>query len=83
MTATTLNEVCDEFARCLKTMSHSRAGWDYQLPPGQRAKEDREEREALAKARAIWADRPDLHDQLRSTFAEAKPLATMREIAGA
>lgn len=69
-----------EFIRCLVTMSHSRAGWDYQLPREQRAKENREEKTALATARGIWASNPDLHDALRAAFAETKPLATMREI---
>lgn len=76
-------ELTTEFKQCLSTMSHSRAGWDYQLPPAQRAKEDREEKEALAKARKIWADNPDFHDELRKAFSEASPLATMREIENA
>jgi hypothetical protein len=72
-----------EFIRCLGTMSHSRAGWDYELPREQRAKENREEKAALATARGIWASNPDLHDALRAAFAETKPLATMREIEAA
>lgn len=70
----------DDFKKCLSTMSHSRAGWDYHLPPAQRAKEDREEKEALAMARKIWADNPDRHDELRQAFKESGPLATMSEI---
>ena len=69
-----------EFKQCLGTMSHSRAGWDYRLPPARRAEEKRQEQEALARARAIWADHPDLHDKLRDAFRAASPLATMREI---
>jgi hypothetical protein len=69
-----------EFKKCLSTMSHSRAGWDYELPPAQKAKEDREEKAALARARAIWAESPELHDELRAAFKEASPLATMSEI---
>jgi hypothetical protein len=69
-----------EFKKCLSTMSHSRAGWDYHLPPAQRREEDRQEKTALARARAIWAENPDSHEQLRAAFAEVSPLATMREI---
>lgn len=72
--------IIDEFKRCLGTMSHSRAGWDYQLPPAQRREEDRQEREALARARAIWSENSDRHDDLRAAFVEASPLATMAEI---
>lgn len=72
-----------EFTKCLGTMSHSRAGWDYQLPPAQRAEEDRQEKTALARARAIWAENPALHDELRAAFTVASPLATMREIEAA
>lgn len=68
------------FKSHLSTMSHSRAGWDYQLPPAQKAEEDRQEKEALAKARAIWSENPDMHDELRAAFLEVSPLATMREI---
>lgn len=68
------------FRDCLLTMSHSRAGWDYQLSREQRAKEDREERDALSRARVIWAENPGLHEALRAAFSAANPLATMREI---
>lgn len=73
----------DEFTRCLSIMSHSRAGWDYQLSREQRAKEDREEREALTRARALWAGNPASHDDLRAAFTAANPLASMREIEAA
>ncbi len=73
-------EAIAEFVHCLNTMSHSRAGRDYELPPAQKAKEDREERQSLACARAIWANNPDLHDDLRAAFAKNSPLATMCEI---
>jgi hypothetical protein len=69
-----------EFKKCLTTMSHSRAGWDYQLSPAQKAQERSEEKEALARARAIWSENPDMHDDLRAAFKEVSPLATMSEI---
>lgn len=69
-----------EFKKCLGTMSHCRAGWDFQLSPERRAEEDRQEREALSRARSIWAENPDQHENLRSAFAEASPLATIAEI---
>lgn len=72
--------ICEEFKKCLSIMSYSRAGWDYQLSPAQKAKEDREEKEALARARAIWSENPGMHDDLRAAFKEASPLATMSEI---
>ena len=75
-----MTELTDKFQKCLFTMSHSRAGWDYELPPAQRAQENREEKEALAEARKIWAENPDMHDELRETFKKASPLATMSEI---
>jgi hypothetical protein len=71
------------FKKHLSTMSHSRAGWDYQLSPAQRAEENRQEKEALANARAIWSENPEMHDELRAAFLEASPLATMREIEAA
>lgn len=70
----------DEFKKCLLDMSHSRAGWDYQLPPHQRAAERAVEKSALVRAREIWAENPDLHDQLRAAFKDVSPLATMSEI---
>lgn len=75
-----MSELIDEFKKCLSTMSHSRAGWDYELSPAQRAKENREEQEAKARARAIWRGNPSLHNDLRAAFKEASPLATMDEI---
>lgn len=69
-----------EFTKCLHTMSHSRAGWDYELSREQRAKENREEKEALSRARAIWSENPVLHTELRAAFASAQPLASMTEI---
>lgn len=75
-----MSELIDEFKKCLGTMSHSRAGWDFELSPAQRAKENREEQEAKARARAIWQGNPNLHEDLRVAFTEASPLATMAEI---
>lgn len=73
-------EIANRFKRCLGIMSHSRAGWDFDLSPAQKAKENQEEKDALAEARAIWALNPELHEMLRGAFAEASPLATMKEI---
>lgn len=73
-------ELTEEFKKCLGTMSHSRAGWDYDLPREQRQREDREEREALARCRTIWKENPDRHDDLREAFKAASPLARMQEI---
>ena len=70
----------DEFKKCLRSMSHSRAGWDYQLPPAQKAAEDKAEATALARAREIWRDNPDAQDDLREAFKATSPLATMNEI---
>lgn len=78
-----MEDITTEFKKCLLTMSHSRAGWDYELSREQKAKEDREEKEALAMARKIWADNPDRHDDLRAAFKESNPLATMSEIEAA
>jgi hypothetical protein len=69
-----------EFTKCLNTMSHSRAGWDYNLPREQRDRENREEAEALKLARSIWSENPDHHDDLRAAFKANSPLATMAEI---
>lgn len=75
-----MSDIATEFTRCLNTMSHSRAGWDFQLPPAQRAEESRAEKQALERARAIWSEHPDKQDELRAAFTAASPLATMREI---
>lgn len=75
-----MDELIAEFTKCLGTMSHSRAGWDYDLPKDQRAKEDREERDALKRACEIWAENRPIHDALHEAFKIAQPLATMREI---
>lgn len=79
----TQSDLIAEFAACLGTMSHSRAGWDYELPREQRAREDREEKDALSRARAVWATNPDRRDDLRAAFKAANPLARMAEIEGA
>ena len=78
-----MTDLAAEFTKCLGTMSHSRAGWDYELSREQRAEENRQEREALARARAIWAENPDKHNDLRAAFKAASPLATMSEIENA
>jgi hypothetical protein len=68
-----------DFVQCLTTISHSRAGWDYDLSPEERAKEIAEEKAALVKARAIWAENAANVDVLREAFKKAQPLATLRE----
>ena len=68
------------FKKALATMSHCRAGWDYEMSREQRAKETAEEKEALAVARSIWAENPDMHEALLAAFKDAQPLATMNEI---
>lgn len=75
-----MTKLIEEFTKCLGDMSYSRAGWDYQLPPAQKAAEANQERSALERARTIWRDNPGLHDDLRAAFKEYKPLATMAEI---
>lgn len=70
-----------DFVRCLNTISHTRAGWDYpQMPLDEKKREIEEERAALAQARAIWRDNPDNHDVLREAFKKAQPLAVLSEI---
>lgn len=76
----TTEETIKTFKHALGTMSHSRAGWDFDLPPAQRAEENRAEQAALSVARSIWADHPEMHDALRAAFSEVSPLATMSEI---
>lgn len=41
-----------EFVRCLNTISHTRAGWDYpEMPVEEKMREIEEERAALAEPR--------------------------------
>ena len=68
-----------DFVRCLGMISHCRAGWDYELSPAQRAKENADEKAALVEARAIWTANPDNHDVLREAFKKARPLAMISE----
>ena len=76
-----MNEkIVSEFVKCLVAVSFWRAGWDFQLPPQQRDEETASGQKALARAREIWAENPDSHDDLRVAFKEASPLATMSEI---
>ncbi len=72
--------VIEEFTKCLNTLSQVRAGWDFDLPKAQRQDENRQEKEALARARAIWIENPNVRDDLRTAFTAASPLASMREI---
>jgi len=71
------------FTAALGVMSYARAGWDYQLPPAQRAEENRAAMNALAVARTIWAENADLQDDLREAFVTFGPLVTMSEIENA
>jgi hypothetical protein len=73
-------EKIEAFKKALGTMSHSRAGWDFEMSRKQRDIEALAEKEALAVARSIWAENPDMHDELRLAFKDAQPLATMNEI---
>ena len=69
-----------DFVRCLDTISHTRAGWDYpEMPREEMEREIAEERAALVEARAIWAANPDNHDVLREAFKKARPLASISE----
>lgn len=70
----------EAFTKALKDMSYSRAGWDYQMSATQRAQEAALEREARDSARAIWAENPGMHNDLRAAFTTLSPLATMSEI---
>ena len=78
--AQSADELTAEFKQLLKSISYCRSGWDYQLYPDLRAEENRREREALSRAHAIWAENPDLRDELRAAFKTVSPLATMDEI---
>ncbi|KRA63081.1 hypothetical protein ASD85_06420 [Rhizobium sp. Root651] len=78
--AFTTNELVDEFKKCLTDMSYARAGWDYSMPPHQRAAERDLEQKAKARARAIWSENPASHDDLRAAFKQTQPLVTMSEI---
>jgi hypothetical protein len=70
-----------EFVRCLITMSGARASWDcYDRSAAAKAEGDRAEAQALNRAREIWRDNPDMHDELRAAFVKTQPLATMSEI---
>ncbi len=75
-----MNKLIEEFKKCLTDMSYTRAGLDYTMSPEQRAEERKSEQTAKARARAIWAENPDIHDDLRVAFNQTKPLATMSEI---
>lgn len=73
-------EKIQQFTKSLTDVSYCRAGWGVQLSPDRRAEENRLAKEALATARTIWAENPDMHDDLRFAFKELAPLATMNEI---
>ena len=69
-----------EFINCLNTISHVRAGWDYDLPADRRTQEDDLGKEALDRLRSIWVEHPDQHDTLLAAYAFVSPLVSMREI---
>lgn len=69
-----------DFVQCLNTMSYCRAGWDYALTREQRAKENAEEKAALAEGRRIWdAADEEQRSVLREAFKTAQPLAQITE----
>ena len=71
----------EEFRKCLCAVSFTRAGHDfYDMAPAQRQNEATYGTKNLARARQIWADNPNAHDDLRAVFNDLKPLAEMREI---
>ena len=71
----------DEFRKCLCSISFTRAGWDYyDMAPVQKQSEAASGAKGLARAREIWAENPDAHDELRAVFKDLGPLATMDEI---
>ena len=71
-----------EFTKCLGRVSYTRAGWDYHgsMSPEQKADERADEQAAMARARAIWAENPASHIELRAAFKAYQPLATIDEI---
>lgn len=71
----------EKFVRCLNVMSHSRAGWDYyDMPKEQRARENAEEKAALAEGRRIWdAADAEGREALREAFRKNQPLAQISE----
>ena len=73
-------ELQSEFRKCLCEISFQRAGWDYELPPAQKSKEAATSSDYMTRARQIWAENADKHDELRAVFRETQPLVQMREI---
>ena len=76
-----ITEMLIEFRQCLCAVSFTRAGHDfYDMAPAQKQSEAASGARGMARARQIWADNPDLHDDLRAVFKDLGPLAEMREI---
>ena len=70
-----------EFRKCLCEISFTRAGYDVrQMPPAQKSSEAARASGFMARARQIWAENENQHDELRAVFGEAQPLVEMREI---
>ncbi len=72
-----------EFRKCLCDISFTRAGYDVrEMPPAQKAREAASGADAMTRLREIWAENPDLQDDLRMVFMLTGPLMEMREIEG-
>lgn len=70
-----------EFRKCLSDISFTRAGYDVRkMPPAQKSSEAAAGADAMTRARQIWSENPDKHDELRAVFKELGPLATVDEI---
>ena len=74
-------EMRAEFRKCLCEISFTRAGYDVrEMPPAQKSDEAARASDCMTRARQIWAENADEHDELRSVFQETQPLVEMREI---
>ena len=70
-----------EFRKCLCELSFTRAGYDVrEMPPAQKSDEAARASDCMTRARQIWAENADEHDELRAVFQETQPLVEMREI---
>lgn len=70
-----------DFTACLVEISFTRAGYDVrEMSPTQKHSEAARASGCMMRARQIWADNPDQHDDLRNLFCEMQPLIEMREI---
>ncbi len=70
-----------EFRKCLCEISFTRAGYDVrEMPPAQKQSEADMAGANMTRARQIWSENPDQHDDLRTVFSDTQPLVEMREI---